>query len=222
MKNLIDRIISARNAKGMNQSDLATALGVSPQAVQKWENGGMPRSSRIAEIAKVLGVTEQYLLIGEQLDQQTDTKTAAHSDKNLLQITQYDTGGKGGLGLNLEQHAGVIKSWHVDKGWIRSLGINYTSTINLYIVTGYGDSMPDTFNHGDPVLIDAGIKVCDHDGIYFFRVGNDGFIKRLQRIPGEGILALSQNPEYKTWTIKEDMDFEVFGKVLRAWRGKNY
>lgn len=220
MNKLIERIIKARTARGMNQSDLAAALKVSPQAVQKWENGGMPRSSRIAEIAKALGVTEQYLLVGDGSAPQANASSDSRDD--LIQIAQYSTGGQGGAGLNLEQHAGVIKSWYVDQNWLRTLGVNYSSTKNLYIVTGYGDSMPETFNHGDPVLIDAGVKSCDHDGIYFFRVGNDGFIKRLQRIPGKGILALSQNPEYQTWTITEDMDFEIFGKVLRAWRGKNY
>jgi len=82
--------------------------------------------------------------------------------------------------------------------------------------------MPDTFNSGDPVLVDRGVTQCDHDGVYFFRVGDEGFIKRLQRIPGIGIRVLSQNKEYEPWTITETMDFEVFGKVIKVWKGQNF
>lgn len=206
-------------AKGWNQSELASALGVSPQAVQKWENGGMPRTSRIAEIAKALGVSESYLLAND--DAPTLPLRTNASDEWIL-IKQYDTGGKGGFGLSIEQHVGVIDSWRVDKHWLSTLGVSYTNQDNLCIVTGYGDSMPDLFNHGDPLLIDKGINSLEFDGIYYFRVGNDGFIKRLQRIPGKGIRALSQNKEYEPWTITEDMDFAILGKVLRSWKGENY
>lgn len=55
-------IESIRLAKGLSQSDLARALQVSPQAVQKWEAGGMPRPSRLADIAAALGVSVTFLL----------------------------------------------------------------------------------------------------------------------------------------------------------------
>lgn len=54
-------IESIRLAKGLSQSDLARALQVSPQAVQKWEAGGMPRPSRLADIAAALGVSVTFL-----------------------------------------------------------------------------------------------------------------------------------------------------------------
>ncbi|KAF7958232.1 hypothetical protein AWV80_01290 [Cupriavidus sp. UYMU48A] len=45
-------IALAREAKGLNQSELARAIGVSPQAVQKWEAGtSAPRPSKVAELA---------------------------------------------------------------------------------------------------------------------------------------------------------------------------
>jgi phage repressor protein C with HTH and peptisase S24 domain len=56
----------------------------------------------------------------------------------------------------------------------------------------------------------------------FFRVGNEGFIKRLRRIPGEGIRVLSTNKDYETWTIKQDMDFELFGRVLKVWSSTDF
>ena len=67
------------------------------------------------------------------------------------------------------------------------------------------------------------VTTVDFDGLYFFRVDNEGFIKRLQRIPGEGLRVLSENRErYESWTIKQDMDFQVLGRVLKVWRSEDF
>lgn len=56
-------IARAREAKGLNQSELAREIGVSPQAVQKWEAGSSsPRPSKVAQIAQVLGIEPMALL----------------------------------------------------------------------------------------------------------------------------------------------------------------
>lgn len=127
-----------------------------------------------------------------------------------------------GAGLLLRDQPGVIQSWSVSQEWIAKNVRSHTGTNNLCIVTGFGDSMRPMYEPGDPLLIDSGVKSVDFDGIYFFRVGNEGFIKRLQRIPGEGIRAISENKAYETWTIRRDMDFEVFGRVLKAWKSEDY
>lgn len=64
MNEIGKRIAEARAAKGMNQSELARALGVTPQAVQKWEAGGAPKGARLREVAEALGTTVEYLLTG--------------------------------------------------------------------------------------------------------------------------------------------------------------
>ena len=137
-----------------------------------------------------------------------------------VSIKQFDTGGSMGRGLRLVDQPGNIKSWQVDKEWIRMNVKHHSSDANLCIVTGFGDSMLGMFNPGDPLLVDRGVTTCDFDGVYFFRVGDEGFIKRLQRIPGEGVLVISENPRYRDWTIKPDMDFEVLAKVLKVWESK--
>lgn len=55
---------NADGGEGINQSELARRLGIAPQAVQSWvrdKDPVVPRQSRIASIARVLGVTENYL-----------------------------------------------------------------------------------------------------------------------------------------------------------------
>ena len=127
-----------------------------------------------------------------------------------------------GHGLILRDQPGVIRGWTVTPEWLAKNARNYTSAKNLVIVTGFGDSMRPVFQPGDPLLVDTGVMAVDFDGIYFFRVGNEGYVKRLQRIPGEGLLAISENKAYRDWTIKADMDFEVFGRVVKAWCGEDY
>jgi len=61
------RIASLRKDKGMKQEDLAGTLGISGQAVSKWENDQTrPDISLLPQLAKVLGVTVDELLSGKQ------------------------------------------------------------------------------------------------------------------------------------------------------------
>lgn len=137
-------------------------------------------------------------------------------------ISQFDTGGSMGSGLLLRDQPGVIQSWVVNAEWVQKNIKSHTGTGNLCIVTGFGDSMKGMFNSGDPLVIDKGVNSVEFDAVYFFRVANEGFIKRLQRIPGEGVRVLSENKKYDSWTIKADMDFEVFGRVVKAWQGEDF
>lgn len=127
-----------------------------------------------------------------------------------------------GSGLVLRDQPGHITSWRVTPEWIQKNVHNVTSPNNLAIVTGFGDSMKPMYNPGDPLLVDTGVKEVSFDGVYFFRIGDEGFIKRLQRVPGEGLLAISENKAYRDWTIRQDMDFEVFARVVKVWRGDDY
>ena len=61
------RIGQLRRARGMTQDAMAEQLGVSPQAVSKWENDQTcPDISLLPKLARFLGVTVDHLLTGEQ------------------------------------------------------------------------------------------------------------------------------------------------------------
>lgn len=144
-------------------------------------------------------------------------------------ITQYDTGGSMGHGFNLADHPpGHIKSWKVDREWLQQNVPAHTGIKNLAIVTGFGPSMKPMFNPGDPLLVDRGVNVVDHEGVYFFRVGDEGFIKMIQRVPdphgGEVMLQIiSKNPDYPPYPMSpKNPHFEVLAKVLTVWRSEQY
>ncbi len=61
------RIALYRRQKNLKQEDLANALGVSPQAVSKWENDQTcPDISLLPQLAQLLGVTTDELLSGKE------------------------------------------------------------------------------------------------------------------------------------------------------------
>lgn len=61
-----NRISRYRKAKSMTQEDLAGKLGVSSQAVSKWENdASCPDISLLPQLCQVLGITSDELLTGK-------------------------------------------------------------------------------------------------------------------------------------------------------------
>lgn len=67
METIGKRIAELRKQKQMKQDDLAQLLGVSPQAVSKWENDQTcPDISLLPQLAKLLDVTVDELLSGKQ------------------------------------------------------------------------------------------------------------------------------------------------------------
>ena len=63
--NLADRIQALRKGQGISQEELADRLGVSRQAVSKWESEqSTPDVEKIIHLGECFGVTTDYLLRG--------------------------------------------------------------------------------------------------------------------------------------------------------------
>ena len=63
---LSEKIAALRKRAGLSQEQLSEALGVSRQAVSKWESGGaMPELDKIVQLSRVLGVSTDALLLDE-------------------------------------------------------------------------------------------------------------------------------------------------------------
>ena len=60
---LSEKILYCRKRAGLSQEALAERLGVSRQAVSKWETGeALPETGKLAALAAALGVTVDWLL----------------------------------------------------------------------------------------------------------------------------------------------------------------
>ena len=63
MMKLSKKILYCRKRAGLSQEALAERLGVSRQAVSKWETGeAMPEAGKLAALAAALGVSVDWLL----------------------------------------------------------------------------------------------------------------------------------------------------------------
>ena len=63
---LADKITEERKKNGWSQEELANQLGVSRQAVSKWESAGaVPDLQRILQMSELFGVSTDYLLKDE-------------------------------------------------------------------------------------------------------------------------------------------------------------
>ena len=69
------QIASLRKEKGIKQEDLARHVGVSTQAVSKWENGGVPDTELLPVIADFFGVSVDCLF-GRSITDYSDLETA--------------------------------------------------------------------------------------------------------------------------------------------------
>ena len=234
-RNNLTRLIAGRYAG--SHSNFAAAVGISLSQIGQWlapEDSPHLRnmSERSArKIESKTGLPEGWL------DQEQPTKDGGDMRKsNVVRLKQraapdilldqFDAGGSMGHGLELRDQPGVIQSWRVTPEWLERNVRTHSSTKNLCIVTGFGDSMQPLFNPGDPLLVDTGVTTVDFDSIYFFRIDNDGYVKRLQRIPTEDglvIRAVSENREaYEPFNITSKMDFQVLGRVLKVWRSHDF
>jgi phage repressor protein C with HTH and peptisase S24 domain len=168
----------------------------------------------------------RYMDVDDKPESGSLITTQLKSVPDSYSIPQYDTGGAMGYGgVILADQPGIIHRLEVSREWIEKNIRGYSSISNLCIVTGFGPSMKGMFNPGDPLVIDRGYRICDIDAPFFFRISEHGFIKILQRLPVAGkiiIRAKSKNPDYDPFDITEDMDFEIFGRVMKAWRSEDF
>lgn len=232
MESIAERLKRLRLAAGLSQAALAQKVGVSQGTIGNIESGSRGYGESIVDIAAALGVSPGFLRLQDEpaapppAAKEQDTPPYKTAD---LVINQYDTGGSMGHGFNLTDHPpGIIKSWNVSHDWLRQNVPVHTGVHNLRIVTGFGPSMRPMYNPGDPLLVDIGVKHIDHEGVYFFRVGDEGYIKIMQRIPefngpGFSFRVISKNPDYAPYDLSpKNPHFEVLAKVLTVWRSEQF
>ncbi len=79
-----ERLYTLRREKGLSQEQLAEALGVSRQAVSKWESGAaMPESERLIALAAFYGVSLDALLGLEREDTPRKTNPSSTPHRRL-------------------------------------------------------------------------------------------------------------------------------------------
>lgn len=90
---LNEKIFYCRRKAGLSQEALAEELGVSRQAVSKWETGdAVPEISKLVSLAKTFNVTTDWLLSEEEPEEQQNSNTYYQETASWGSNTTYYNG----------------------------------------------------------------------------------------------------------------------------------
>ena len=215
MKNIGKVIAAARAKKGMTQSDLARALGVKPQAVQKWEAGGGPKRDRIEAIASVLGISQSELLEATQAQLneafgppiQTPLRPVRSIDNQdeieheILTLPRYSVRPSMGAGEPIMEIEERGEPNYMRRSWARRRNLDPT---RLFTVVATGNSMEPEIRDGSSVTIYKQQNIMD-DKMMMLCYRDQCYIKRVL-IQGNGSLILRSENRDKYRDIEIDQE----------------
>lgn len=203
---IIQRLREAIRDAGGNKA-VAEKAGL-PLSTLNDALGGVsqPRASAMAAIAAATGKSLDWLMLlsgGPRL--------TAEAAEDVLHVERLAFAGSAGSGtLVIEDTAGTIP---VPKALLQRLHLRPE---HARMLESSGDSMLPTIAHGDPLLVDispdARANVVDNR-IYAFTIGNEAFLKRLRREPGQLIMVSDNAAFFPPRPVPAGEPFRIIGRV---------
>lgn len=241
------RVRQCRLALRWSQADLANRIGVKQQSIDQLESGKVRRPRYIVELSEALNVPLDWLRHGkgrvhlsratsgredtlpdwafepEIAAQSGDDGEKAYFELNgqaFALVPVYDaraSAGPGALNVDVPQplYHNVFR-----QDWLKT--VTSAQAENLAVMRVAGDSMWDTLQDGDFILVDRAVDRCSRDGLYVIRYSDadELMVKRLIRQPSSKLLVVkSDNPNYPSQTSVKDNDIVIAGRVIWLSRG---
>ncbi len=136
--------------------------------------------------------------------------TASYEVSDFVLLPLYDVRASAGGGAWNDDER-VSKTLAFRREWIAAdLRANPDTLVLVYVD---GDSMESTLSSGDVVMVDRSQLALRSDGIYVFSYDGSLLIKRLQRMAGDTVRVISDNPRFTAYDLQVQ-DFE--GEHARA------
>jgi len=191
---------------------LATAVGVSDNAIYKWLAGrGQPSVANLVALARAGRVSLEWLATGSESAQTAQAVTRAVESGDFIFMPRNRirfSSGRDGL-LSSEQ---VVDSIAFRADWVkRALK---TESRDLILIEVVGDSMAPTVEDSDLILANLAEPRFRQDGIYLLRHESGLTVKRIQRRPDGKLLVRSDNPKYEAIVAA---NVKIIGRVV--WIG---
>ena len=191
---------------------LATAVGVSDNAIYKWLAGrGQPSVANLVALARVARVSVEWLATGAEAvpGAQAGARAAEHSDFIFMPRSRIRfSSGREGM-LRSEQ---VVDSIAFRAEWIKR--VLRAEPRDLILIEVAGDSMAPTIEDGDLILANLAEPRFRQDGIYLLRHDDGLAVKRIQRRTDGKMLMRSDNPKYEAMVVAS---VKIIGRVV--WIG---
>lgn len=220
-----DRLNTAMQNAGYTQGALAKAVGMAQSSINQLLNKATG-SRKTVEIAKVLGVSAEWLASGEgsmmpsaqySIEQLAGSSKRESATRDSYFVDLMDIEYSCGPGSYNSDFPDIIRSIELEPEFALSL-FGGRPASSMKAINAQGDSMQGTIDPEDLVFIDITVKKFEGDGIYAFTFGESSHIKRLQKIKNH-LVVLSDNPAYKEWEINAHEEDQLFidGKVIVSW-----
>jgi transcriptional regulator with XRE-family HTH domain len=214
-----DKINLFMAKKGMTQADLAQAIGVSRQAVQKWTSGASdPKGTNLAKLCEFFGTSADCLKDPQAAGSSVGVYAAGDPiPEGYVEVPEF----------NIDFGAGAQNppTWEVCQNpkqalyrieFFQRLQIRPDQCRRIKVV---GDSMEPTLYNGDTVLIVERNERLVDGAIYAFSLRDDLMIKRLYRRADGSFVIHSDNEErYSDEVISPDRQesdyFRIYGRAI--------
>ncbi|WP_053067758.1 S24 family peptidase [Muribacter muris] len=227
VKQRLQQILDEKNT---NKATLAKVANVTSQAVNNWFNNGKVSTNSAKAIAEYFGYSIDWVLGGSntiiagnaRLSNSPITTNIYNSDSrsesegseiiaNIANRYRIDC-------LDNSIFPETISSiWFSDDGLSEFVGQKEIEGLRLITVSV--DTMTPTIPKGSIAIIDTKISSYIGDGIYVFLIGENIFIRRLQKLINGGYSVISDNKKYELETMSDDTlrNAKFIGKFVRLW-----
>lgn len=130
-QNIANRLYEKRKAFGFSQEELAEKLGVSRQAVSKWERGeSSPDTENLIALAKLYGISLDELVFGEE--KKNEKKESEEKDEVKINFSGIHVNDKSGEKVDINWDGIHIDTKdanvHIDKNGIKNSHIFSSDT----------------------------------------------------------------------------------------------
>src|SRR5580658_1120896 len=184
---------------------LATAVGVSDNAIYKWLAGrGQPSVANLVALARVGRVSVEWLATGTEAARAGVQGDFIFMPRNRIRFAS----GRDGI-LRSEQ---VVDSIAFRAEWVKQT--LKADPRDLILIEAVGDSMAPTVEDADLILANLAEPRFRQDGIYLFRNESGLVVKRIQRRPDGKLLMRSDNQKYEEMVVS---NVSIIGRVI--WIG---
>lgn len=202
-----ERLKLARKAKKLSQAEVSHILGISQQAVGKWETGrSTPDPQTVAQLAEILGTTTDMLLGLANPGPEVD----AASKRFFGGYDQYPI-----------PVVGTVKAGYGALAFEEDYGTEYARVKDpqsYFFLVVKGDSMEPRISDGDLALVHRQNTLENGDlGVIVYGSDGDGTLKRyLQR--GNSVVLQPFNSAYGELVIRgeELNNLYIAGKVVET------
>ena len=230
-------IRSNRLRLGMTEQQLADQVGVTRAAVQQWEREGgtAPRRSKQQDVANALEISLAELLgaappageiaatHGEMLPSAAPVVMAPTPAPGelVVRVPLLANAGSMGKGTDVQHDDILVGQIDLSEQWVAQR-IKPSSPSALRFVHAYGDSMSPTFEDGDVLLVDTGMRDPRHiDGVYVMAANDRMYIKRVRQRMDGSVEISSDNATVKTVDVLNGgQAIDVLGRVVWCWNGR--